>query len=163
METPTIHSAEAYLRNADNPPSLYVRIDGKCRRSFINRDDISSASSHRENGKEVIFSPVGYDPYQTPKVKYNLSTWKEMPIQLCGHVLLEKRSTLEWLCANEKSGFSSTPESGRMEFSDGLFVGTDNSTSSKIWVIHGMFSECNIPYLELAFEFRASSGTEPEE
>lgn len=91
-------------------------------------------------------------------VKYNVSTWKEMLIQLCGHVLLEKRSTLEWLCANEKSGFSSTPESGRMEFSDGLFVWTDNSTSSKIWVIHGMFSECNIPYSELAFEFRASSG-----
>lgn len=96
-------------------------------------------------------------------VKYNVSTWKEMLIQLCGHVLLEKRSTLEWLCANEKSGFSSTPESGRMEFSDGLFVWTDNSTSSKIWVIHGMFSECNIPYSELAFEFRASTEEEPEE
>ena len=96
-------------------------------------------------------------------VKYNVSTWKEMLIQLCGHVLLEKRSTLEWLCANEKSGFSSTPESGRMEFSDGLFVWTDNSTSSKIWIIHGMFSECNIPYSELAFEFRASTEEEPEE
>lgn len=96
-------------------------------------------------------------------VKYNVSTWKEMLIQLCGHVLLEKRSTLEWLCANEKSGFSSTPESGRMEFSDGLFVWTDNSTSSKIWVIHGMFSECNIPYSELAFEFRANTEEEPEE
>ena len=39
METTTIHPAEAYLRNAENPPSLYVRIAGKRRRLFINRDD----------------------------------------------------------------------------------------------------------------------------
>lgn len=29
METTTIHPAEAYLRNAANPPYLYVRIEGK--------------------------------------------------------------------------------------------------------------------------------------
>ena len=39
METTTIHPAEAYLRNADTPPSLYVRIDGERRRLFTNRDD----------------------------------------------------------------------------------------------------------------------------
>lgn len=38
METTTIHPAEAYLRNADNPPYLYVRIGGKRRKLFINRD-----------------------------------------------------------------------------------------------------------------------------
>lgn len=37
MET-TIHPAEAYLRNTDNPPYLYVRIEGKRRKLFINRD-----------------------------------------------------------------------------------------------------------------------------
>lgn len=38
METTTIHPAEAYLRDADNPPYLYVRIGGKRRKLFINRD-----------------------------------------------------------------------------------------------------------------------------
>lgn len=37
METTTIHPAEAYLRNEQNPPSLYVSIAGKRRRLFINR------------------------------------------------------------------------------------------------------------------------------
>jgi len=38
METVTIHPAETYLRNEQNPPSLYVSIAGKRRRLFINRD-----------------------------------------------------------------------------------------------------------------------------
>lgn len=39
METVSIHPAEAYLRNGQNPPSLYVRIGGQRRRLFINRDE----------------------------------------------------------------------------------------------------------------------------
>lgn len=39
METITIHPAEAYLRNEQNPTSLYVRIGGQRRRLFINRDE----------------------------------------------------------------------------------------------------------------------------
>ena len=38
METATIHPAEAYLRNRQNPAYLYVMIAGKRRRLFINRD-----------------------------------------------------------------------------------------------------------------------------
>lgn len=38
MGTTTIHPAESYLRNETNPSSLYVRIAGKRRRLFINRD-----------------------------------------------------------------------------------------------------------------------------
>ena len=37
MET-TIHPTETYLRNTDNPPYLYVRIEGKRRPLCINRD-----------------------------------------------------------------------------------------------------------------------------
>lgn len=96
-------------------------------------------------------------------VKYTVNTWKEMLIQLCRHISLEKRSSLEWMCANEKSGFSSTPTVGKMEFSDGLYVWTDNSTSSKLWIIHGMFAECNIPFSELVFEFRSVSGDNNED
>lgn len=32
-----MHQAELYLRNEENPTSLYVRIEGKRRRLFINR------------------------------------------------------------------------------------------------------------------------------
>lgn len=46
-------------------------------------------------------------------VRYTVNTWKEMLFGVCGHVLLEKRSTMEWMCANEKYGFSCTPESWR--------------------------------------------------
>lgn len=46
-------------------------------------------------------------------VHYTVNTWKEMLIQMCNHVLLEKRSTIEWLCANEEHGFSHTPETWR--------------------------------------------------
>lgn len=39
MVTTDIHPAEAYLRNTENPPTLYVRIYGKRRRLFINRGE----------------------------------------------------------------------------------------------------------------------------
>ena len=35
----TMHEAEAYLRNTENPTSLYVVIDGKRRKLFINRKE----------------------------------------------------------------------------------------------------------------------------
>ncbi len=38
METDTVYPAEAYLRNENNPLSLYVKIEGKRRRLFINRN-----------------------------------------------------------------------------------------------------------------------------
>lgn len=46
-------------------------------------------------------------------VRYTVNTWKDMLIQVCNHILLKRRSTIKWLCANEKSGFSTTPESWR--------------------------------------------------
>ena len=39
MNTTTIHPAEAYLRNPNNPSSLYVKINGKRRCLFINRQE----------------------------------------------------------------------------------------------------------------------------
>lgn len=41
--------------------------------------------------------------------------------------------------------------------------GEDNSTYSKINVLHGLFDECNIPYSELSFEFRPDEGDNNEE
>ena len=88
-------------------------------------------------------------------VHYTVNTWKEMLIQMCNHVLLERRSTIEWLCANEEHGFSHTPETWRKELAPGLYVWTDNSTYTKINILRGMLNECNIPLSELVFEFRA--------
>lgn len=39
VQNATMHEAEAYLRNEDNPASLHVRIGGRRRRLFINRDE----------------------------------------------------------------------------------------------------------------------------
>ena len=36
---PQTHEAEAYLRNSENPTSLYVKINGSRRRLFINRNE----------------------------------------------------------------------------------------------------------------------------
>lgn len=56
-------------------------------------------------------------------VHYTVNTWKEMLIQMCNHVLLEKRSTIEWLCANEEHGFSHTPETWRKELAQVFMYG----------------------------------------
>ena len=96
-------------------------------------------------------------------VHYTVNTWKEMLIQMCNHVLLEKRSSIEWLCANEEHGFSHTPETWRKELAPGLYVWTDNSTYTKINILRGMLNECNIPVSELVFEFRSDVDEEDEE
>ena len=96
-------------------------------------------------------------------VHYTVNTWKEMLIQMCNHVLLEKRSSIEWLCANEEHGFSHTPETWRKELAPGLYVWTDNSTYTKINILRGMLNECNIPLSELVFEFRADETDDDNE
>ena len=96
-------------------------------------------------------------------VHYTVNTWKEMHIQMCNHVLLEKRSSIEWLCANEEHGFSHTPETWRKELAPGLYVWTDNSTYTKINILRGMLNECNIPLSELVFEFRADETDDDNE
>ena len=96
-------------------------------------------------------------------VRYTINTWKEMLIQVCNHILREKRSTIEWLCANEKYGFYTTPESWRRQLAPNMYVWTNNSTSTKINILRGLFEECNIPSAELAFEFRSDSDGEDED
>jgi len=96
-------------------------------------------------------------------VRYTVNTWKEMLFGVCGHVLLEKRSTMEWMCANEKYGFSCTPESWRKKLAPDMYVWTDNNTMSKINILHGLFAECNIPASELVFEFRPDTEGDDEE
>lgn len=104
--------------------------------------------------EDVEFTGKKLQAYRYRDVRYSVNTWKEMLIQICGHVLQEKRSTIEWMCANESHGFSQTLEDWRKELDRGIYVWTDNSTATKISILKGMFDECNIPQSELVFEFR---------
>lgn len=96
-------------------------------------------------------------------VRYTVNTWKEMLIKVCTHIFLEKRSTIEWLCANERNGFHTQPESWRRELAPNIYVWTDNNTATKIGILKGLFQECNIPTSELVFEFREAQDTDSNE
>ena len=124
------------------------------------KKDVETASMDEE---DYEFKGKKIQAYVFRGVRYTVNTWKEMLLQMCAHVWLENRPTIEWLCANEKSSFSNKPEVWYKEFSPGLFVWADNSTYSKINVLHGLFDECNIPYSELSFEFRPDEGDDNED
>lgn len=121
------------------------------------------AESASLDDEDYEFTGKKLQAYILHGVRYTVNTWKEMLIQVCGHILIEKRSTIEWLCANEKYGFSTTQGDGRYEFVTGMYVWTDNSTATKINILHGMFGECNISASELVFEFRSGQEGEYEE
>lgn len=121
------------------------------------------AESASLDDEDYEFTGKKLQAYMLHGVRYTVNTWKEMLIQVCGHILIEKRSTIEWICANEKYGFSTTQGDGRCEFVTGMYVWTDNSTATKINILHGMFGECNISASELVFEFRSEQEGEYEE
>ena len=126
----------------------------------VTMQEAESASLDEE---DFEFTGKKLQAYILHGVRYTVNTWKEMLVQVCGHLLLEKRSTLEWLCANEKNGFHTMPESWRRELAPNMYVWTDNSTATKISILNGMFAECNIPTSELIFEFRSDHEGEYEE
>lgn len=113
--------------------------------------DVESVSMDEE---DFEFTGKKLQAYIYKGVRYTVNTWKEMLIQVCGHVLLEYRPTIEWLCANEKHGFSFKSETWRRELGQDMYVWSDNSTNTKLSILHGLFNECDIPFSELAFEFR---------
>ena len=121
------------------------------------------AESASLDDEDYEFTGKKLQAYILHGVRYTVNTWKEMLIQVCGHILIEKRSTIEWLCANEKYGFSTTQDGWKHELAQGMYVWTDNSTVSKTNILRGMFEECNIPTSELVFEFRSEQEGETEE
>ncbi len=96
-------------------------------------------------------------------MRYTVNTWKDMLIQVCEYILQQRRSTIEWLCANEKAGFSTTEESWRKKLDTGIYLWTENNTYTKINILCGLFEECNIPFAELSFEFRPASDDDDSE
>ena len=121
------------------------------------------AESASLDDEDFEFTGKKLQAYLLHGVRYPVNTWKDMLVQVCGHILIEKRSAIEWLCANEKSGFSSTPESWRRKLASGIYVWTDNSTSTKIGILHSLFEECNMSASELVFEFRQNQDEKMEE
>lgn len=121
------------------------------------------AESASLDDEDYEFTGKKLQAYILHGVRYTVNTWKEMLIQVCGHILIEKRSTIEWLCANEKYGFSTTQDGWKRELAQGMYAWTDNSTASKISILRGMFEECNIPASELVFEFRSEQEEDGEE
>ncbi len=101
--------------------------------------------------------------YYLHDVKHTVNTWKEMLIQVCGLLLNEKRSTIEWLCANQKSGLSTKQEPSYASFAENMFVWANCCTSSKVNELRSLFEECNIPPSELTFEFRPNQDEDDEE
>lgn len=124
------------------------------------RQEAESASLDEE---DYEFTGKKLQAYLLHGVRYTVGTWKEMLIQVCGHILLEKKSTIEWLCANEKCSFSNTPDTWKKELGPNMYVLTDNSTATKINILHGLFKECNIPASELVFEFWTTAENEEED
>ena len=120
------------------------------------------AESASLDDEDYEFTGKKLQAYILDGVRYTVNTWKEMLIQVCGHILIEKRSTIEWLCANEKCGFSTTQDGWKRELAPSLYIWTDNSTASKISILRGMFEECNIPTSKLIFEFRSEQEEDEE-
>ena len=126
----------------------------------VTKQEVESASLDDE---DFEFTGKKLQAFILHDVRYTVNTWKEMLIQVCSHILLEKRSTVEWLCANEKSGFHTKPETWRRELAPNIYVWTDNNTATKIGILTGLFKECSIPASELVFEFREDSSDNGEE
>lgn len=82
------------------------------------------AESASLDDEDYEFTGKKLQAYMLHGVRYTVNTWKEMLIQVCGHILIEKRSTIEWLCANEKCSFSATPEEWRRELAPGMYLTT---------------------------------------
>lgn len=125
--------------------------------------NIQEAESASLDDEDFEFTGKKLQSYILQGVRYTVNTWKDMLVQVCGHIHREKRSTVEWLCANEKNGFYAKPEIGRSEFAPNLYVATNTDTTSKINKLNFMFAECNISPSELVFVFRSDTDGGDEE
>jgi hypothetical protein len=119
----------------------------------------AEAESASLDEEDYEFTGKKLQAYTFNGMRVPVLTWKEMLIQLCGHILVSKRSTLEWLCANEKHCFTNKPEEGRYKIANEMYVWTDNSTATKLHIIRGLLNECGIPLSNLIFEFRADNSS----
>lgn len=104
--------------------------------------------------EDFEFKGISIQAYQLDGTRSVVTSWKEMFLQVCQQLLLDKRSTVEWLCANEKYGFSTISGGYRVELAPGIFAYADTSTATKISYLRGLFEECGISPSLLIFELR---------
>ena len=119
MEKVTIHPAEAYLRNDENPTFLHVRIDGKRRQLFINRNEnvIGIIAPGKRKRGYVFFDWKSIEKIYYPSEKQD-QTDKETKLVLKYQKLASRAThTNDWLrkiaCAEpEKSLFENRITTG---------------------------------------------------
>lgn len=107
--------------------------------------------------EDFEFTGKKLQAYSYRGIRYPVSTWKDMLINVCMLVLLEHRATFEWMSANEKCHIAKEDADWRTEITDSFYVWTANSTIIKISILRSIFDECNISGSELVFEFRSES------
>lgn len=98
METTTIHPAEAYLRNEKNPSSLYVRIEGKRRRLFINRNEnvIGIVALGKRKRGYIFTNWAGLEKIYYPSQRQKADTDRKMVLKYRKLARLATH-TNEWL------------------------------------------------------------------
>ena len=107
--------------------------------------------------EDFEFTGKKLQAYSYKGIRYPVSTWKDMLINVCMLVLLEHRATFEWMSANEKCHIAKEDADWRTEITDNFYVWTANSTITKIGILRSIFDECGVSGSELVFEFRPES------
>ena len=107
--------------------------------------------------EDFEFTGKKLQAYSYKGIRYPVSTWKDMLINVCMLVLLEHRATFEWMSANEKCHIAKEDADWRTEITDNFYVWTANSTITKIGILRSIFDECGVSGSELVFEFRSES------
>lgn len=106
--------------------------------------------------EDFEFTSKKLQAYSFHGERYMVDGWADMFVQVCQHILHEKRSIIEWFCATERRVFYSIQKSGKgeIELAPNIYVCTNNNTATKISVLNELFAECNMPASELIFELR---------
>lgn len=90
--------------------------------------------------------------YEWAGVRYTAVSWKEMLIAVVGQLYAEHRTTIDWLAANGKHHLYVKPMSDSTEVVRGIFLYTDNSTTTKFRILRELLQACGRPTSELIFE-----------
>lgn len=96
--------------------------------------------------------------------RYPVKSWRDMLVDLCTTIAKENRSTVEWLCAGNRHGFSGEPGDRRRttKIGPGMYVLTYSGTESKLNTLRRLFDECDIPFSDLVFELARQNGRKEE-
>ncbi len=96
--------------------------------------------------------------------KHNVTTWKDMLIQVCQNVYNENRNTLVYLCKKGEWFHQKAASDGsRTRFADDCYVYSSCSTKSKQSILTYLFQNCGINESELDLYLQPISDKQAEE